>query len=75
VDEHPPIPFFSPPPPPEAQERLLSQADVAAVFDPFLAEDTAVFDPADAFYVPLAGHGAVRAPGPRIRIYKLRLGS
>ncbi len=30
----------------------------------------AVFDPFDAFFVPLAGFSAVTAPGPEIRIYR-----
>lgn len=72
VDEHP-IAFFSPPPPPAAAARLASAGTLVADFDPFVSgrRAEAVYDPADAFYVPLAGQGAVRAPGPRIRLYRL----
>ena len=72
VDEHP-VRYFSPPPPPAAAQRLASTGELVADFNPFVPgrEAEAVFDPADAFYVPLAGQAAVRAAGPSIRIYRL----
>jgi hypothetical protein len=72
VTEHP-IAFFSPPPPPAAQERLRTCGEAAAVFDPFVEGarvGDAVFDPADAFYVPLTGQLAVARPGPRVTLYR-----
>jgi hypothetical protein len=73
VEDHP-VSFFSPPPPPEAAERLASQGEVVAEFDPFVAgrREDGVYDAADAFYLPLAGQDTVTGPGPRIRIYRLR---
>ncbi len=76
VEDHP-LSFFSPPPPPEAQQALATRGVRVADFDPFVPgapRDQAVFDPGDAFYVPLAGHGVVRQPGPRLEIYKIRVG-
>ena len=72
VDEHP-VRYFSPPPPPTAAQRLASAGEVVADFNPFVPgrEAEAVFEPVDAFYVPVAGQAAVRAAGPRIRIYRL----
>jgi hypothetical protein len=72
VEEHP-LSFFSPPPPPAAQARLDAAGAPAAVFDPFVpgGEGRAVFDPGDAFYVPLAGQEAVVLSGPRLEIYRM----
>jgi hypothetical protein len=73
LEEHP-ISFFSPPAPPAAAARLASFGEVVADFDPFVPgrREEGVYDPADAFYVPLAGQDTVTRPGPRIRIYHLR---
>ena len=32
----------------------------------------AMFEPADAYYIPFHGFAAVERPGPRVRIYALR---
>ena len=55
------------------RRRLASAGEVVADFNPFVPgrEAEAVFEPVDAFYVPVAGQAAVRAAGPRIRIYRL----
>lgn len=36
------------------------------------ATDNAIYDPLDAFYVPLAGGGALEWPGPQIEVWRLR---
>jgi len=47
-------------------DRLTLLAD----FDPFTQrKDVAVFEHADAYYVPWGGFAGVERPGPRIRIY------
>jgi hypothetical protein len=73
VEDHP-VSFFSPPVPPDAAQRIASHGELAADFDPFVPgrRDDGVYDPADAFYVPLAGLDTVTRPGPRLRIYRLR---
>jgi hypothetical protein len=73
VEDHP-VSFFSPPAPPEAAARLAAFGEVVADIDPFVPgrRDEGVYDPADAFYLPLAGQDTVTRPGPRIRIYHLR---
>jgi hypothetical protein len=56
----------------DAPERsyLEAHATLAAEFAPGDGKD-AVYDPADAFYVPMAGFAGVERPGPRIRIWRL----
>ncbi len=53
--------------------QLEAGAVLAASFDPFVKGETRspVYDPIDAYFVPLAGFGAVERPGPLIRIYRL----
>jgi hypothetical protein len=45
---------------------------VVAVFDPYAPAARPVYDPHDAFFVPVTGFGGVRQPGPRITIYAWR---
>ena len=42
---------------------------VVAIFDPYAPGARPVYDPHDAFFVPVAGFEGVRQPGPRITIY------
>lgn len=59
-----PIPYSSEPLPPSLRQRA-----PVVVFDPFSGPtDGAVFEPYDAFYLPLAGFGGIARPGPRIEI-------
>ncbi|MCC7262509.1 MAG: glycosyltransferase family 39 protein [Candidatus Latescibacteria bacterium] len=53
--------------------QLGSQAVLEACFDPFASGWHAppVYDPLDAYYVPLAGFDALDRPGPLIKIYRL----
>ncbi len=55
-------------------KRLLEETGECGGVSTFLgsARGPAVFDPFDAFYVPLAGFSAVDLPGPTIRIYRFR---
>jgi hypothetical protein len=40
-----------------------------AIFDPYSPGARPVYDPHDAFFVPVTGFEGVRQPGPRITIY------
>lgn len=73
IDSHP-ITFFSPEPSPAAKALLASRWEAAAEFSPFNPEsdEKPIFDVEDAFYVPVAGFGAVTKPGSQITIYKLK---
>jgi hypothetical protein len=56
---------------PEAFATLVPRLHLLAEFDPFTAERSkAVFEDLDAYYIPMAGFGAVDRPGPRIRVYR-----
>ena len=53
-------------------DRDLPDIEPTVEFDPFQKRpEAAVYDPIDAYYMPLAGHAAVDRPGPRLRIYAL----
>jgi len=56
---------------PEIDAVLREVGTVAEVFDPYKAGARPVYDPHDAFFVPVAGFEGVRVPGPRITIYRL----
>ncbi|MBM3278360.1 MAG: glycosyltransferase family 39 protein [Candidatus Handelsmanbacteria bacterium] len=60
----------------ELARQLESQAVLMARFDPFLVGEhpAPMYDPADAYYVPLAGFAALERPGPLIKIYRLGAG-
>ena len=55
---------------PEVMEGLAGHLRLLEDFNPFVG-DGAVFEPADAYYIPFHGFGAVERPGPRVRIYAL----
>jgi hypothetical protein len=57
---------------PDAHALLKRLGRVAAAFDPFDPGARPIYDPHDAFFVPVAGFEGVHAPGPRITIYELR---
>lgn len=52
---------------------LEAHAAPLAVFDPFApgSSPRPVYDPIDAFFVPMAGFAGVERPGPKITIYRL----
>jgi hypothetical protein len=56
---------------PEIHELLGSLGSVVARFDPYAPGAEPVYDPHDAFFVPVAGFAGVRSPGPRITIYDI----
>jgi hypothetical protein len=59
-----------------ALERAAPRLRLRTEFDPFVApRGEAVFEEADAYYIPTYGFGAVERPGPHVRIYELRPGS
>lgn len=65
-------PLFSSRVDPEALARLAPRLRLVAEFEPFTGpRDDAVFEPADAYYIPTFGFGAVERPGPQVRIYEL----
>ena len=65
VWHHYPIPYSSAPAP-----EGVRAGTPTALFDPFSGPlRHPVFEPFDAFYLPLAGFSGVRSPGPRIEIF------
>jgi hypothetical protein len=57
----------------EAFARLEPRLEPLAEFDPSCGSgETAVFEAADAYYLPIAGFGAVCRGGPHVRIYAVR---
>ena len=72
VDSHP-ISAYSPQPPPAVGDLLEKEGTVVKRFSPFVEgrSQEAVFDAADAFYIPVAGFGAVVRPGPGLTIYRV----
>jgi hypothetical protein len=65
-------PLFSSRVDPEALARMAPRLRLLAEFDPFTgARSAAIFELADAYYIPTHGFGAVSRPGPDIRIYEL----
>ena len=74
VDRHE-IEAFSPAPPPAIRDFLEREATVVRRFSPYVEgrAGDAVFDPADAFYIPVAGFDAMIRPGPELTIYHVAL--
>jgi hypothetical protein len=65
-----PLPFSDLPP--EVVENLLPHLRLVVEFDPFTeARDEAIFETADAYYIPFHGFRGVNRPGPLIRIYEV----
>lgn len=56
---------------PDVHALLKTLGRVAYVVDPFAPGSAPVYDPHDAFFVPVAGFEGVSQPGPRITIYEL----
>jgi len=56
---------------PDIDAILREVGTVAAVFEPYAPGARPVYDPHDAFFVPVAGFEGVLVPGPRITIYRL----
>ena len=58
----------------EVWAELEPRAELLVEFDPFLEPGgAAVFEAADAYYIPYAGFHAVERPGPVIHVYRLRI--
>lgn len=65
-------PLFSSRVDPEALARLAPRLRLRADFDPFVGpRSEAVFESADAYYIPTYGFHAVSRPGPHVRIYEV----
>jgi len=65
-------PLFSSRVDPEELERLAPRLRLLTEFDPFTGpREDALFEPADAYYIPTYGFGAVSRPGPHVLIYEL----
>ena len=57
---------------PQALAAMAPRLRLVAEFDPFTGpRENAIFEPADAYYIPTHGFGAVSRPGPHVRIYEL----
>lgn len=58
---------------PAAMAALAPRLELLKEFDPFRGpRSDAVFEPLDAYYIPMDGFAAVERPGPRVRIYRVR---
>ncbi len=56
---------------PDVHALMKGRGRLAATFDPFAPGAGPLYDPHDAFFVPVAGFEGVNAPGPKISIYEL----
>jgi hypothetical protein len=56
---------------PAVHALVKGRGRLAATFDPFAPGAIPLYDPHDAFFVPVAGFEGVNAPGPKISIYEL----
>jgi hypothetical protein len=54
------------------ERALMAEGPPVASFSPTNGCPVSIFDPIDAYYVPLAGYAGWVRPGPPIRIYRLR---
>lgn len=73
ADSFPPLAFYSPGPDPAQMEEIRSQAKLTFEVNSLRPDAPApVFDPADAFYAPLANINSMVRPGPCLRIWKLK---
>lgn len=70
VDSHP-IDYYSPPLREEMEEFIVQNAKLKVEFKPFKDEARPIFEPTDAFYVPLDGYKGVTNPGPHLLVYKV----
>jgi len=60
---------------PELHAAVRRYGAVVAVFDPLDPRARPVYDPHDAFFVPVAGFDGVHDPGPRLTVYRIGPGS
>jgi hypothetical protein len=56
---------------PELHDIVRRRGALVATFDPYAPRAHPIYDPHDAFFVPVAGFGGVRQPGPRLTVYRL----
>jgi hypothetical protein len=56
---------------PELHDAVRRRAALAATFDPYAPRAQPLYDPHDAFFVPVAGFEGVRRPGPRLTLYRV----
>ena len=52
------------------RRQLDREGQLVQSFEPFTQEAAPVYDPIDAYYVPLSGFSGVERPGPTLRIYR-----
>jgi hypothetical protein len=72
-DSFPPLAYYSEGPSSIEFSKLNSRAELMFDVNPIRARTPVpVFDPADAFYVPLRRASSMTRPGPRIRIWRVK---
>jgi Dolichyl-phosphate-mannose-protein mannosyltransferase len=72
ADTYAPLAQYSRGPGPRQRAELESQGTLVFELKPLIAgAPRPIFDPNDAFYMPLRHISSVRQPGPRIRIWRL----
>jgi hypothetical protein len=67
IQEHPQLIYSNPDP---SLTTTLQHYKVKT-FDPFTGTANPIYDPIDAFYLPVAGFDGISRPGPKISIYRL----
>jgi hypothetical protein len=55
---------------PALHDAVRRRCALVASFDPYAPNARPAYDPHDAFFVPVAGFGGVRQPGPRLTVYR-----
>ncbi|MDO8630971.1 MAG: hypothetical protein Q7R41_10810, partial [Phycisphaerales bacterium] len=67
------LPIYTPPPAAEIYEILRRRYKPLARFDAEVQQpaNDLVYDPQDAFFVPLTGFASIRRPGPAIDVFRL----
>jgi hypothetical protein len=60
---------------PELHAVVRRYGAMVAVFDPFSPTAQPLYDPHDAFFVPVAGFEGVHVPGPRLTVYRIGPGT
>jgi hypothetical protein len=56
---------------PELHAAVRRHGALVATFDPLSLRARPVYDPHDAFFVPVAGFPGVERPGPRLTVYRI----
>ena len=56
---------------PHLHDAVRSRGALVIAFNPYAAQARPLYDPHDAFFVPVAGFDGVREPGPKLTVYRI----